>query len=70
MLYLPGTEGAVQRFGALAEVGGALCTRGGADSFFAAVRAGGRVSAAMEQKVAAFGLTTVDHAVHLSLFTG
>ena len=65
-----GAAGGGERFGALAQVRGALCARGGTDVPAAAVRAGGWASAAEKDVVAAFGLTAVDHAVHLSLFKG
>ena len=58
-----------ERHGALVKIGDAFLARGRADVFFAAVRAGGGAVAALKQKVAALGLTTEDHAVHLSLYT-
>ena len=67
---LPGTAGREERLGALAEVCGAFFSRGGTDAFFAAVRAGGLVRAAGKNKVAALGLTAVDHTGHLSLSKG
>ena len=65
-----GAAGGGERFAALAQVRGALCARSGTDVPAAAVRAGGWTSAAEKDVVAAFGLTAVDHAVHLSLFKG
>ena len=65
-----GAAGGGERFAALAQVRGALCARSGTDVPAAAVRAGGGTSAAEKDVVAAFGLTAVDHAVHLSLFKG
>ena len=65
-----GAAGGGERFATLAQVRGALCARSGTDVPAAAVRAGGGTSAAEKDVVAAFGLTAVDHAVHLSLFKG
>ena len=65
-----GAAGGGERFGAPAQVRGALLARSGTDVPAAAVRAGGGTSAAEKDVVAAFGLTAVDHAVHLSLFKG
>ena len=66
----PGAAGGGQCLGALAEVCGAFVARGGTDALFTAVRAGGLMDAAIKQKVAAFGLTAVDHTVHRPLSIG